>query len=74
MMPTRQDMQLARPLCRRQLPMRDGQRPEHLMRVTCWQPLEYWGWDNVWWCKNCQVGTDGYAVAAQARVLEGLAA
>jgi hypothetical protein len=67
-MPSLEDMQVARPLCRRTRLIRNGQHGRH---VTCWQPLVYLDWDggNLWWCESCQQHTDGGTVASQYRTV-----
>jgi hypothetical protein len=68
-MPSKHDMRFAVPLCRRRRLIKDGQ---HGVHVTCYRPLLYCGWDNTWWCEDCQVHTDGETIAAEQRAVGAL--
>lgn len=70
-MPTLEDMDYARPLCRRRRIITQGQ---HGVHVTCLQPMTYTIGENLWWCTACSAPTEGYEVAAQAQRIMAAAA
>jgi hypothetical protein len=70
-MPTRFDIEYARPLCRRRRMERHGQ---HGVHFTCYTEMRYAGNGNQWWCPACLDEVPGELVAARSVAARALLA
>jgi hypothetical protein len=62
-MPSRFDIEYARPLCFRRRMERHGQ---HGCHFTCYTAMRYEPDPNQWWCPGCLNETAGELVAARS--------
>lgn len=69
-MPTREDIEVATPLCHRRLMQRSGQ---HGVHFTCYQPMRYVAGRNAWRC-DCGAEESGELIAARQRAVIAVAA